>query len=433
MAVDFPPPSVQSLAQTIKRMLPSPLPDSVTMKLAKKLQKNWNGQISSEAVLELPQKRTPVINATGIVLHTNLGRAPLGATVIERIRQCLSGYTDLEINLSTGERGSRTSYLDSLFEILNPNYSPFWVNNNAAAVMLALSTLKNQTGLSKMIISRGELVEIGGGFRVPEIMKSAGFELIEIGTTNKTALKDYRDALKLNDAVVCVVHPSNFKIMGFTESVDLKELSSLCEKFKAPLLYDVGTLTADEIRKLPKGFDCITLSTDKTLGATQGGLMICKAKLQKQCLKNPLYRALRLSKLSLVALETAFEAHVDKLDRKVLPVSTMLNTEIDELGLRADEFLKTKFKNFNLRKCSTLASVGGGSWPGETWPSVGLQIVPVRKMGANDIVNSLRKLKPVVLASVQNNLAELNLASIMRADLENLNLALQALDLKLQS
>lgn len=422
------PPSVQLLAETIQKMLPAPVPRPVRLKLAKKIQKNWTGSVEKDHVLDLPQRRQPVINATGIILHTNLGRAPLGEAVLQRLQEVLAGYSNLEMNLATGERGSRTNYLDTLFETLTSHYKPVWVNNNAAAVLLALSSIKKRTGLSKMIISRGELVEIGGGFRVPEIMKEAGFELIEVGTTNKTTLKDYKSALKKEVAVVCCVHPSNFKIMGFTETVNPSDLISVCEKFGAPLLYDAGTLDAEEIRKLPAGFDAVTISTDKTLGAAQGGLIMAKAKFQKEILKNPFYRALRLGKLSLVALEANLEAHVEKQDRKSVPVSNLFHTDIKELHGRAEMLLKIVFKNLSLTKVSTQASLGGGSWPGETWPSVGLQITPLKKISANHIVDRLRKQKPVVIASVQNNLAELNLASILWPDLEKLANALKTLD-----
>jgi L-seryl-tRNA(Ser) seleniumtransferase len=442
------PPSVHEIAKLIGRQTgdqnPSP---AVTMREARKLQKRWNKLMAAgdftkgltkdltKSLNSLPGPRRPVINATGILLHTNLGRAPLGRATLERLTQVLAGYSNLEVHLHSGERGGRTAYLDALFETLAGAYKPIWVNNNAAAVLLSLNTLKKQTGLSKMIISRGELVEIGGGFRVPEIMSEAGFELIEVGTTNKTRLNDYVNALKKTKGVICSVHPSNFVMRGFAESVKPEELISVAKKFKVPLIYDAGTMTGDEMRRLQTGFDCVTVSTDKTLGSVQGGLIMAKPKLQIEILKNPLYRAFRLDKLSLTALEVAFEAHAEKTDRKTLPFSQMFYTTKDELGRRAEALqnsTRAVLKNFDLKLVDCTASVGGGALPGEELPSIGIAVVPRHKTAGTPqkIVNVLRKGSPAVLASVVNSYATLNLLTILDWQLPEVAQALGRLDEK---
>ncbi|MDZ4678087.1 MAG: L-seryl-tRNA(Sec) selenium transferase [Oligoflexia bacterium] len=426
------PPSVTEIIKLLRKEAPTELPNALLAQEARKIQKN-KLKLGPLVFNNLPTSRRSVINGTGILLHTNLGRAPLGQAVIDRINNVLAGYTNLEMDLQTGERGGRTAYLDVLFECLNQKYKPVWVNNNAAAVLLCLSTLKKTTGLTRMIISRGELVEIGGGFRVPEIMKEAGFDLIEVGTTNKTRLEDYKNALSEAPGVICCVHPSNFVMQGFVESVEPKNLIPLCSEFKVPLLYDAGTLDADEIRKLPDGFDFVSISTDKTLGGPQGGLIMAKPDVYKSLLKNPLYRALRLDKLSLTALEVTFEAHADKTDRLVLPISQMLNTNLKTLQERVREMMKLPLQNFKLVEAFCQSSWGGGALPGQTWESVGISIIPIKK--ANDqhqkITTYLRQNNPSVLASIVNGEVTINLTTVLSHQLEAVKKAIRNLDIKL--
>lgn len=423
--------SIPSVTDIVKAMKEKGLSDerseAVLTTAAKRIQKTFALSGKLEFLDFLPERKRPVINGTGILLHTNLGRAPLGQAVLARLNENLTGYTNLEMNLEKGERGGRTAYLDALFESLTEHYKPVWVNNNAAGVLLSLNTIKKMTGLSRVIVSRGELVEIGGGFRVPEIMSDSGFELVEVGTTNKTRLADFEEALQKGPAAVCRVHPSNFVIQGFVESVPPEDLIGLCKTYGAPLIYDAGTLDAEELRHLREGFDLVTLSTDKTLGGAQGGLIAAKPEIQKALLKNPFYRALRLDKMSLLALEVAFEAHADRHDRKTLPLREMLYTDPEVLRERA-----TRIKNeiqgtaFTLEIVSCEASLGGGTWPGETRKSFGLAIQS--KMQENQIAQILRRGRPSLVISIVDGKPVINLASVPKDQLPAIATALRGLD-----
>ncbi len=427
------PPSVSEITKLIKNLTETQNPSpAIIKKEAKKVQKEWDliGELRNFNYLPSPRKN--VINGSGILLHTNLGRAPLGQKVIERISATLSGYVDLEIDLQTGERGERTHYLDELATSFIPHYKTAWVNNCAAAVLLALNTLKKATGLDRIIISRGELVEIGGGFRVPEIMEEAGLKLIEVGTTNKTRLSDYKDALKKNDAIIGKIHPSNFSMDGFTESVPVEELIPLASKFEVPLFFDAGTMTPEELRRLPDGVTCITMSTDKTLGATQGGLLLSPQKMQKKIFKNPLYRALRLDKISLTALEVAFEALAEKKERRTLPLFEMLHTPLSTLNERAQDILKLELKNFRIEASPCNASLGGGA-QFENISSLGLRLIPNEnsRFGPIRIIEGLRQGTPIILATVVQNYATINLLTVLPWQIESLKEALRNLDARI--
>jgi L-seryl-tRNA(Ser) seleniumtransferase len=427
------PPSVSEITKLIKNLTETQNPSvAIIKKEAKKVQKEWDfiGELRNFNYLPSPRKN--VINGSGILLHTNLGRAPLGQKVIERISATLSGYVDLEIDLQTGDRGGRTHYLDELATSFIPHYKTAWVNNCAAAVLLALNTLKKTTGLDRIIISRGELVEIGGGFRVPEIMEEAGLTLVEVGTTNKTRLSDYKDALKKGPAIIGKIHPSNFSMDGFTESVSIEELIPLAEKFEAPLFFDAGTMTPEELRRLPSGITCITMSTDKTLGSIQGGLLLAPQKIQKKILKNPLYRALRLDKVSLTALEVAFEAHAEKKERKTLPLFEMLHTSVSTLNERAQDILKLELKNFRLEVTVCSASLGGGA-QSENINSVGLRLIPNEnsRFSPIRIIEGLRQGSPIILATIVQNYATINLLTVLPWQIETLKEALRNLDTRI--
>lgn len=432
---DAVPPSVSAITTEIKNKLtesPRPSPALIRNE-AKRLQKRWNTISKMKNLAELPSPRRAVINGTGIFLHTNLGRAPLGDKVIDRITSIMKGYVNLELDLATGKRGGRTTYLDALFGTLVRHYEPVWVNNNAAAVLLGLNTLKKLTGFSRLVISRGELVEIGGGFRVPEIMEEAGFQLLEIGTTNKTRIVDYERILKKEKAVVCAVHPSNFVMHGFTENVKPADLINVCKTHNVPLIYDAGTMSSEQLRKLPKGFDMITLSTDKTLGGIQGGLIAAKPKIQKALLSNPFYRALRLDKISLTALEVAFEEHAEKSERQTLPLIQMMFRSQSEIKTKAFEISKNSFNTFILKVVDCQASVGGGSLPGETKPSHGLAIETRFKVNSQKVIQFLRQGCPAVLPSIVGGYATINMATLLPWEEPDLRDALSGLDKKLES
>ena len=276
-------------------------------------------------VLALVHKKTtmslrPVINATGIVLHTNLGRARLSDAAVEAIHSVAQDYNTLEYNLEKGSRGSRYSHVEKLIAKLTGTEAAMVVNNNAAAVMLVLSTM---TKGKEVITSRGELVEIGGAFRVPEIMQQSGGTLVEVGTTNKTHLSDYQNAITENTGALLKVHTSNFKIMGFCEEVSLEEMVELGHQHDIPVIYDLGSgamvrLSDYGIQDEPNvldsvksGADIISFSGDKLLGGPQAGIIIGRREYIEAMKKNPLTRAFRIDKLTLAALEATLREYLD--------------------------------------------------------------------------------------------------------------------------
>jgi L-seryl-tRNA(Ser) seleniumtransferase len=275
-------------------------------------------------------------------------------------------------------------------------------------------------------------VEIGGGFRIPDIMQESGFQVIEVGTTNRTRLKDYREALKKQKAAICSVHPSNFVIQGFTESVKPEELIDLAKEFDVPLLYDAGSLSYEELTCLKEGFDCITTSTDKTLGATQGGLILARKNLAKALAKNQLYRALRLDKLSIFLLEAALNAYANKTDERLIPLRRMLAVTPSELETRVLPLLSHRFKNFSLEQTFVDVSFGGGSWPGETWQSIGLKLSFKNKNAKVDLIaQMLRTGKTPLLTRIKDGAIQISLQTILTEELPFLVVALNDLDKKL--
>ncbi len=319
-----------------------------------------------------------VINATGVVLHTNLGRAPLGESAASHVAEIVSGYNNLEYDLSTGQRGSRYSHIEDLLCEITGAEAALVVNNNAAAVMLMLNTLAEGKSVA---VSRGELVEIGGAFRVPEIMERSGAQLLEVGTTNKTHPKDYQQAIEEKGAQVLLkVHTSNFHIVGFTESVDIKTLSKIAKATGTLLLEDMGAglllpIPLPGLESVPvvstelkNGVDVVTFSADKLLGSAQGGVILGRRELIESMKKNQLTRALRVSKLEIAALEAALRSYRDTQTASTnIPVLSMLCAKEDGLHRKA-EILMQKVKallNDSTRICVGPCQdvCGGGSLP----------------------------------------------------------------------
>ncbi|MCC6277501.1 MAG: L-seryl-tRNA(Sec) selenium transferase [Oligoflexia bacterium] len=422
------PPSVQKIVEFLKADNPE-IAASVLKSRARELQENWTGWgAATHALKSEPIKK--VINTTGILLHTNLGRAPLGNQLLEKVFKKMNGYSNLELDLNTGKRGSRTSYLDAVVESLIPHYSPIWVNNNAAGVLLVLSTIKKATTLQSVILSRGELVEIGGGFRIPEIMKESGFNILEVGTTNRTRLSDYEMAVSKEPAVIGCVHPSNFVIEGFTESVNPMDLIPLAQKRSVPLFYDVGSMSFQELIRIPKGFDFVMLSTDKTLGGPQGGLILARKPWDRKLKENPLYRAFRLDKLSLALLEEVFGAYSNKTDRALVPISQMLALTRNELESRLRVISSMVFKNLKIMKTRASMSFGGGSWPGESWESAALELTSPL-LSTQEITHLLRTGEPALLTTIRDEKVLMCLQTILNEDWDHFVLAIKRLDEKL--
>lgn len=339
-----------------------------------------------------------VINATGVVIHTNLGRAPLGARAVERLLEVAQGYSNLEYDLEEGTRGGRQEGVVSLLCGLTGAEDALVVNNNAAALVLALATL---AAGREVIVSRGELVEIGGSFRVPEILETSGCRLREVGATNRTHLSDYAQAIGSDTAVLLKVHPSNFRMIGFTQSVDASALATLAHTHGKLALEDLGSgclldLSSAGLGEEPtarsrveSGLDLITMSGDKLLGGPQAGILLGRKELITRCRKHPLARAFRLDKLCLAALEgTLLSIHAQQVQE--VPVLNMLTRPLEQLQQEA-EALAQKLRGLPMLEVSLQASasrVGGGAYPEHPLPTccVGLG----HPMGSEKLAEQLR-------------------------------------------
>lgn len=318
-----------------------------------------------------------VINATGTIIHTNLGRAPLSREIIEEITPFLCNYSSLEFNIDTGKRGSRQ---DNLSPKLFNSEDILLVNNNAAACLLVLSTLAKG---KEVIVSRSELVEIGGSFRIPEVMELSGCIMREVGTTNKTKLSDYERAISDNTGLILKVHRSNFVIEGFVEEVSTKELSRLAKRFNTPFYFDVGSGALKIIKSIDKnepiideaindGADIISFSTDKLLGGCQGGVIIGKSSLIEKMKKHPLYRAVRPDKITIYYLERLFH-YLSLGDYFKSPVLEMIFSDIEKIKKRAQKVLKEirkiESKEVKVDLVQDISTFGGGSLPLKTLPT----------------------------------------------------------------
>ncbi|HEX4713427.1 MAG TPA: L-seryl-tRNA(Sec) selenium transferase [Ktedonobacteraceae bacterium] len=321
----------------------------------------------------------PVINATGVIINTNLGRAPLSQDALEAVRQVAGGYSNLEYDLEAGERGSRHSHIAALLRELTGAEAALVTNNNAAAVLLALSTL---AAGREVIISRGQLVEIGGGFRVPDVMRQSGCKLVEVGTTNRTRLSDYETAITENTALLLVVHPSNFQVTGFTESTPLHELAELAHRRKLLVMEDQGSgclLSSEQYHlshepgpqeSLAAGADVLCFSGDKLLGGPQAGILVGKAEIIQRISKHPLMRALRVDKMTLAALEATLRHYQRAEAATHIPIWRMISAPERRLAQRVAAWVeRLREQGITARVQRGESTIGGGSLPGETLPT----------------------------------------------------------------
>ena len=359
--------------------------------------------------LEAPFPRR-VLNATGIVLHTNLGRAPLARGALESLVEAASGYSDLELDLETGQRGSRTTRVAELLRLLSGAEAACVVNNTAAALFLAVDTL---AAGREVIVSRGELVEIGGSFRVPEIMSASRARLREVGTTNRTHLHDYRDAIGPETGMLLKVHRSNFRIEGFTSDVGLRDLAALARERGLPLVEDRGSggfedLSASGIPEsevsagLRDGADLLLFSADKLLGGPQAGIVLGRRELVARMQRSPLARALRVDKLTLAALHWTLRALAAGRSGEI-PVLAMLRATSAELLARAnalaDRLREAGVPRVSVETCRS--PVGGGALPELELPGAIVRVVPDRP--ADEAARRLRAGAPPVLARIQRD------------------------------
>ena len=392
------------------------------------------------------RKLTPslrrVINATGIILHTNLGRAPLAEAALDAVAETARGYSNLEFDLDRGQRGSRSVHVEGLLREILGAPAALVVNNNAAAMLLALNTLASGR---EAVVSRGQLVEIGGSFRIPEILERAGATLREVGTTNKTKLRDYERAVGRNTGVLLRVHPSNFAIVGFSEEVSRADLVALARRKRIPLLEDVGSgalldlqrfgLPAEPLLRdaLAEGVTVACASGDKLLGGPQAGILAGSRRVIDACRANPMARALRIDKLSLAALEATLRLYRDPDTlRDALPTLRMLGEPAVAVRARArrvihllgaDRAIKT---GAEVIACS--AEVGGGSMPLARIPSFGVSLrSPDRKPGA--LARALRLGAEPVLGRIESDRLILDMRTVARGEVPRLVASLvRALD-----
>ncbi len=380
-------------------------------------------KLTDEIVNRVEKKIKPsfdrVVNATGIILHTGLGRALLSEKAKEAILAVSDNFSNLEIDIPSGKRSSRDVHLAELLTLLTGAEAGFAVNNNAGAVILALNTFAARPdGEGKeVIVSRGQLVEIGGSFRLNEIMKKSGAKLVEVGTTNRTYLEDYAEAITKNTAILLQVHTSNFRIFGFTEEVSLEALVKLAKKKKLLTISDVGSGTLIDLSKhgltyeptvqdsVKTGADIVTFSGDKLLGGPQAGIIVGKKDILAKIKKNPLTRALRIDKLCLAALEATLKLYLDP-EKAVqsIPVYRILFkpiTEIEKMAKNlARELEKTEIGKINIK--DDYSQVGGGSLPTENIPTKLVSIKP-EKLKVDELAKRLRLNNPPIFARVSDN------------------------------
>jgi len=368
-----------------------------------------------------------VINATGVVIHTNLGRAPLSEEAIAAVVDA-AGSAALEYDLATGARGTRAPVASTLAAALTDAEDALIVNNNAAALLLALAALAR--GM-EVVVSRGELIEIGGEFRLPDVMEASGALLREVGTTNRTHERDYRRACNERTGLILKVHPSNYEVVGFTSAVGVADLAVIAKEARAPLMYDIGSgllgpeegVLSDEPdarSALAAGADLVCFSGDKLLGGPQAGVLAGRAELIARCRRHPIARAVRADKLTLAAMEATLWAHARGAQDQI-PAWSMLHTDAAEIQARAE------------RVCDGLPHVGviagasvtgGGSLPGR---SVETALISVRSDKPQLLAKKLREAEPPVIARIERGMLVLDLRTVTQADDAAVRAALESL------
>jgi len=344
-----------------------------------------------------------VINATGVVLHTNLGRAPLAPAAVAQVSEVAAGYSNLEYDLESGERGSRGSHVEKLLRELSGAEAALAVNNNAAAVMLALAAL---AGDGEVLVSRGELVEIGGSFRIPDILAHSGATLVEVGTTNRTRIDDYAEAIGERTTAILRVHQSNFRIVGFTEQPEASGLAALARERGIAMVDDLGSGALSEVHAEPTvraavavGADLVCCSGDKLLGGPQAGILFGRTEAVDRCRRHPLARAMRLDKLQLAALEATLRLHRDE-GPGALPALAMIEAPEDELRQRAETMAHLIGPTAAVGRAS--GTPGGGSLADMSLDGPACWVDP-REVGADRLLARLRKNDPPVIARIVND------------------------------
>ena len=348
----------------------------------------------------------PVINATGVILHTNLGRAPLSKATIAAMKEAAENYSTLEYDLEKGQRGSRLIHAESILQKLTGAEAAVVVNNNASAVLLVLSALANK---KRVVISRTQLVEIGGGFRIPDVMKQSGARLVEVGATNKVRLSDYREALEQPAALIMRAHRSNFKIVGFTEEPELKEIVEVAHQFSIPVVDDLGSGALLDTAKyglaheptvqesLTAGVDLVCFSGDKLLGGPQAGIILGKKPLIDKIKKHPLARAVRADKTCLAGVTATLLHYLRDEAEREIPVWKMMALTLEQLKVRAESWRNALGQGDVLLSEST---VGGGSLPDEC---ISTYVLALNVRSPAAFLKKLRRTNPPIIARAEND------------------------------
>jgi L-seryl-tRNA(Ser) seleniumtransferase len=362
----------------------------------------------------------PVINATGVILHTNLGRAPLDEQTLSHIVEISENYSNLEFDLKEGKRSHRGIFLEKLLRQLTQAEGALAVNNNAGAVLLILTALAKG---KEVIVSRGELVQIGGGFRIPEILALSGAVLKEVGTTNKTRVSDYEDAITQDTALLLKVHQSNFRMIGFAERPSIAELVNSGKKHNLCVVEDLGSgvmLRTEDfelaheptaLEAISAGADLVCFSGDKLLGAPQAGIILGKKKYIEQLRKHPMHRALRLDKMFIAGLESVLLFYLKGEATKKIPAWQMISAPTDVVRKRAEN-IKKELEKFGISIAieESESTVGGGSLPGETIPTIAISVSSVKS--ANEHAKLFREQSPPIIGRIEDEKFVLDLRTI---------------------
>ena len=387
-----------------------------------------NIKISTEKVYSYNIKK--VINGTGTILHTNLGRAIISKKHADYLSEVVTSYSNLEYNLEEGKRGERYSHFEKLICKITGAEAAMAVNNNAAAVMLVLSSMAAE---KEVIVSRGELVEVGGKFRIPDVMKSSNAHLVEIGTTNKTHLEDYEDAISENTGAFLKVHTSNFKILGFTESVSIEELCKLGREKDIPVIEDIGSGVLIDLSEygleyeptvqdsIKAGVDVVSFSGDKLLGGPQAGIIVGKKKYIDKMKKNPLTRAFRIDKFTATILEMIFHEYLNEEDAiKNIPVLSLITKDLKEIEKNANT-LFNKIENLkdvaDINIEDTLSQIGGGSLPAERIKSKSVTIMP-KNISTQSLEAKLRAGKNPVVGRISEEKLILDMRTVLEDEID---------------
>ena len=429
-------PSVEVVAQAIERLAPD-VPARVAVRAARDEIELVRGAValgqraaSPDAIAEAGALRArlvladaprPVINATGVIVHTNLGRAPLSERALHAVNAAAGGYSDLEYDLATGRRGSRSNHIADVVREVTGAEAALVLNNNAAAVFLALEAHARGR---EVLVARGESIEIGGGFRIPDILEASGARLHDVGTTNRTRVEDFAGAVTAETAAIMRVHPSNFAQVGFTESPDASELASLARECGILLINDLGSgalldtspygLAREPLigEALAAGADLVTFSGDKLLGGPQAGVIVGAAEVVEPIARRPLARAFRPDKMTIAALRATLGHYLRDEAAEMVPVWQMIAAGVGELRERALRMIEGVVE---VRLVESAATVGGGALPGQVLPSVAIEIANPPG-GADALARRLRAAARPVIGRIHAGNLQLDMRTVLSRD-----------------